>query len=87
MLQSLGPVKKLYEPQCNSVSRSTEQVYSCREWRQGHIWYLKSHAEPVLSEDRRQSVSRQPSFTYSEWTDDKVEEFHGPRSRARHPRL
>ncbi|XP_044126929.1 tyrosine-protein phosphatase non-receptor type 5 [Bufo gargarizans] len=39
------------------------------------IWYLKSHAEPVLSEDRRQSVSRQPSFTYSEWTDDKVEEF------------
>ncbi|XP_069824163.1 tyrosine-protein phosphatase non-receptor type 5 [Dendropsophus ebraccatus] len=39
------------------------------------IWYLKSHTEPVLSEDRRQSVSRQPSFTYSEWTDDKVEEF------------
>lgn len=39
------------------------------------IWYLKSHTEPVLSEDRRQSVSRQPSFTYSEWTDDRVEEF------------
>ncbi|XP_071975053.1 tyrosine-protein phosphatase non-receptor type 5 [Engystomops pustulosus] len=39
------------------------------------IWYLRSHTEPVLSEDRRQSVSRQPSFTYSEWTDDKVEEF------------
>ncbi|XP_066438624.1 tyrosine-protein phosphatase non-receptor type 5 [Eleutherodactylus coqui] len=39
------------------------------------IWYLKSHTAPVLSEDRRQSVSRQPSFTYSEWTDDKGEEF------------
>ncbi|XP_063802427.1 tyrosine-protein phosphatase non-receptor type 5 [Pseudophryne corroboree] len=39
------------------------------------VWYLKSHAEPVLSEDRRQSVSRQPSFTYSEWTDDKAEDF------------
>uniref|UniRef100_A0A8C5R4Q3 protein-tyrosine-phosphatase n=1 Tax=Leptobrachium leishanense TaxID=445787 RepID=A0A8C5R4Q3_9ANUR len=39
------------------------------------IWYLRSHSEPAFSEDRRQSVSRQPSFTYSEWTDDKTEEF------------
>ncbi|KAM4617890.1 tyrosine-protein phosphatase non-receptor type 5-like [Discoglossus pictus] len=39
------------------------------------IWYLKLHAGPVLSEDRRQSVSRQPSFTYSEWTEDKTEDF------------
>ncbi|NWH72926.1 PTN5 phosphatase, partial [Piaya cayana] len=27
-----------------------------------------------LQEDRRQSVSRQPSFTYSEWTEDKNED-------------
>ncbi|XP_078540184.1 tyrosine-protein phosphatase non-receptor type 5 isoform X1 [Lissotriton helveticus] len=42
------------------------------------VWYhLRAHTEPVLSlrEDRRESVSRQPSFTYSEWTDDKMEEF------------
>ncbi|XP_040183942.1 tyrosine-protein phosphatase non-receptor type 5 [Rana temporaria] len=39
------------------------------------VWYLKSHSGPALSDDRRQSVSRQPSFTYSEWTDDKVEDF------------
>ncbi|KAE8605903.1 hypothetical protein XENTR_v10010509 [Xenopus tropicalis] len=39
------------------------------------VWYLRASAEPVLSEDRRQSVSRQPSFTYSEWTDDKNEDF------------
>ncbi|XP_053304432.1 tyrosine-protein phosphatase non-receptor type 5 [Spea bombifrons] len=39
------------------------------------IWYLRSQSEPVFSDDRRQSVSRQPSFTYSEWTDDKTEEF------------
>ncbi|XP_068116975.1 tyrosine-protein phosphatase non-receptor type 5 [Hyperolius riggenbachi] len=39
------------------------------------VWYLKSHDEPVVSDDRRQSVSRQPSFTYSEWTDDKVEDY------------
>ncbi|MEE6499409.1 hypothetical protein FKM82_003438 [Ascaphus truei] len=28
-----------------------------------------------MSDDRRQSVSRQPSFTYSEWTDDITEDF------------
>ncbi|XP_069480265.1 tyrosine-protein phosphatase non-receptor type 5 [Ambystoma mexicanum] len=42
------------------------------------IWYhLRDHSEPPLSlhEDRRESVSRQPSFTYSEWTDDKMDEF------------
>nr|XP_033784716.1 tyrosine-protein phosphatase non-receptor type 5 isoform X2 [Geotrypetes seraphini] len=42
------------------------------------IWFhLRSSSEPDLSlhEDRRQSVSRQPSFTYSQWTDDKMEEF------------
>ncbi|XP_053576648.1 tyrosine-protein phosphatase non-receptor type 5 [Bombina bombina] len=39
------------------------------------IWYLRSHNQTILSEDRRQSVSRQPSFTYSEWTDDKTEDF------------
>ncbi|KAG8438408.1 hypothetical protein GDO86_008910 [Hymenochirus boettgeri] len=39
------------------------------------MWFLRSSTEPVLSEDRRQSVSRQPSFTYSEWTDDKNEDF------------
>lgn len=38
------------------------------------IWYLvKTPPDPPfpLQEDRRQSVSRQPSFTYSEWTEDK----------------
>ncbi|KAJ8343199.1 hypothetical protein SKAU_G00305280 [Synaphobranchus kaupii] len=30
---------------------------------------------PALSDDRRQSVSRQPSFTYSEWTDAKQDLF------------
>ncbi|OCT82157.1 hypothetical protein XELAEV_18024668mg [Xenopus laevis] len=39
------------------------------------VWYLRPSAEPALSEDRRQSVSRQPSFTYSEWTDDRNEDF------------
>ncbi|KAM9301850.1 tyrosine-protein phosphatase non-receptor type 5 [Gastrophryne carolinensis] len=39
------------------------------------VWYLKPPNEPILSDDRRQSISRQPSFTYSEWTDDKVEEY------------
>ncbi|MEE6499408.1 hypothetical protein FKM82_003438 [Ascaphus truei] len=39
------------------------------------IWYLRSHSAPVMSDDRRQSVSRQPSFTYSEWTDDITEDF------------
>ncbi|CAM5120479.1 unnamed protein product [Eretmochelys imbricata] len=41
------------------------------------IWYLvKTHPDPPfpLPEDRRQSVSRQPSFTYSEWTEDKNED-------------
>ncbi|XP_035251692.1 tyrosine-protein phosphatase non-receptor type 5-like [Anguilla anguilla] len=30
---------------------------------------------PALLDDRRQSVSRQPSFTYSEWTEAKQDEF------------
>ncbi|XP_036390559.1 tyrosine-protein phosphatase non-receptor type 5-like [Megalops cyprinoides] len=30
---------------------------------------------PVVLDDRRQSVSRQPSFTYSEWTDAKQDLF------------
>uniref|UniRef100_A0ABM5F8Q9 protein-tyrosine-phosphatase n=2 Tax=Pogona vitticeps TaxID=103695 RepID=A0ABM5F8Q9_9SAUR len=41
------------------------------------VWYLlKPHPDPLfpLREDRRQSVSRQPSFTYSEWTEDKNED-------------
>ncbi|XP_053249444.1 tyrosine-protein phosphatase non-receptor type 5 isoform X3 [Podarcis raffonei] len=41
------------------------------------IWYLlKTPPDPPfpLQEDRRQSVSRQPSFTYSEWTEDKTED-------------
>ncbi|XP_053922690.1 tyrosine-protein phosphatase non-receptor type 5 isoform X2 [Cuculus canorus] len=41
------------------------------------FWHLL-RARPDLSfplqEDRRQSVSRQPSFTYSEWTEDKNED-------------
>ncbi|KAM6275067.1 tyrosine-protein phosphatase non-receptor type 5 isoform 4-T6 [Porphyrio hochstetteri] len=44
---------------------------------QGEFWHLL-RARPdlpfPLQEDRRQSVSRQPSFTYSEWTDDKNED-------------
>ncbi|XP_034272810.1 tyrosine-protein phosphatase non-receptor type 5 isoform X1 [Pantherophis guttatus] len=38
------------------------------------VWHLvKAPPDPSfpLQEDRRQSVSRQPSFTYSEWTEDK----------------
>ncbi|XP_039206704.1 tyrosine-protein phosphatase non-receptor type 5 isoform X1 [Crotalus tigris] len=38
------------------------------------VWHLaKAPPEPQFpfQEDRRQSVSRQPSFTYSEWTEDK----------------
>ncbi|KPP65477.1 tyrosine-protein phosphatase non-receptor type 5-like [Scleropages formosus] len=31
---------------------------------------------PAFLEDRRQSVSRQPSFTYSEWTDPQQEDFY-----------
>ncbi|XP_019375241.1 PREDICTED: tyrosine-protein phosphatase non-receptor type 5 [Gavialis gangeticus] len=41
------------------------------------IWHLlKAQRDPAfpLPEDRRQSVSRQPSFTYSEWTEDKNED-------------
>lgn len=30
---------------------------------------------PAFPDDRRQSMSRQPSFTYSEWTDAKTEDF------------
>ncbi|XP_064921298.1 LOW QUALITY PROTEIN: tyrosine-protein phosphatase non-receptor type 5 [Columba livia] len=41
------------------------------------FWHLL-RARPDLTfplqEDRRQSVSRQPSFTYSEWTEDKNED-------------
>ncbi|XP_008105866.1 tyrosine-protein phosphatase non-receptor type 5 [Anolis carolinensis] len=41
------------------------------------VWYLVNPPpDPPfpLQEDRRQSVSRQPSFTYSEWTEDKNED-------------
>ncbi|XP_066488290.1 tyrosine-protein phosphatase non-receptor type 5 [Tiliqua scincoides] len=41
------------------------------------VWYfVKPPPDPPfpLQEDRRQSVSRQPSFTYSEWTEDKNED-------------
>ncbi|KAM9015218.1 tyrosine-protein phosphatase non-receptor type 5 isoform 2-T8 [Ara ararauna] len=41
------------------------------------FWHLlRAHPDPAfpLQEDRRQSVSRQPSFTYSEWTEDKNED-------------
>ncbi|KAG5270152.1 hypothetical protein AALO_G00189330 [Alosa alosa] len=30
---------------------------------------------PTFPDDRRQSMSRQPSFTYSEWTDAKTDDF------------
>lgn len=30
---------------------------------------------PAFPDDRRQSMSRQPSFTYSEWTDAKTGDF------------
>ncbi|XP_073898906.1 tyrosine-protein phosphatase non-receptor type 5 isoform X2 [Castor canadensis] len=42
------------------------------------VWhFLKARPEPptpLPPEDRRQSVSRQPSFTYSEWMEEKVED-------------
>lgn len=42
------------------------------------VWHLlRTPPEPPTSlppEDRRQSVSRQPSFTYSEWMEEKVED-------------
>ncbi|ELK24804.1 PREDICTED: tyrosine-protein phosphatase non-receptor type 5 isoform X1 [Myotis davidii] len=42
------------------------------------VWHLlRAHPEPptpLPPEDRRQSVSRQPSFTYSEWMEEKVED-------------
>ncbi|XP_042133173.1 tyrosine-protein phosphatase non-receptor type 5 isoform X1 [Peromyscus maniculatus bairdii] len=42
------------------------------------VWHLlKAPTEPpapLPPEDRRQSVSRQPSFTYSEWMEDKIED-------------
>ncbi|XP_062484132.1 tyrosine-protein phosphatase non-receptor type 5 isoform X4 [Pezoporus occidentalis] len=41
------------------------------------FWHLmRAHPDPAfpLQDDRRQSVSRQPSFTYSEWTEDKNED-------------
>uniref|UniRef100_H3AFE4 protein-tyrosine-phosphatase n=2 Tax=Latimeria chalumnae TaxID=7897 RepID=H3AFE4_LATCH len=44
----------------------------------GILYCLKAQkpAPPLpVPEDRRQSMSRQPSFTYSEWTDIKPEDF------------
>ncbi|XP_030805066.1 tyrosine-protein phosphatase non-receptor type 5 isoform X2 [Camarhynchus parvulus] len=41
------------------------------------VWHLlRAPPDPPfpVQEDRRQSVSRQPSFTYSEWTEDKNED-------------
>ncbi|XP_006892131.1 PREDICTED: tyrosine-protein phosphatase non-receptor type 5 [Elephantulus edwardii] len=42
------------------------------------VWHLlRTPPEPptqLTPEDRRQSVSRQPSFTYSEWMEEKVED-------------
>ncbi|XP_020938916.1 tyrosine-protein phosphatase non-receptor type 5 isoform X2 [Sus scrofa] len=42
------------------------------------VWYLlrapPEPPAPLPPEDRRQSVSRQPSFTYSEWMEEKVED-------------
>ncbi|XP_057605318.1 tyrosine-protein phosphatase non-receptor type 5 [Hippopotamus amphibius kiboko] len=42
------------------------------------VWHLvRTPAEPpapLPPEDRRQSVSRQPSFTYSEWMEERVED-------------
>ncbi|KAI1889868.1 hypothetical protein AGOR_G00167350 [Albula goreensis] len=37
---------------------------------------LAPQSVPSFPDDRRQSVSRQPSFTYSEWTDGKQDEFY-----------
>ncbi|XP_030622110.1 tyrosine-protein phosphatase non-receptor type 5 [Chanos chanos] len=36
---------------------------------------VPGHAS-AFTDDRRQSISRQPSFTYSEWTDAKQEDFY-----------
>ncbi|KAL0629213.1 Tyrosine-protein phosphatase non-receptor type 5 [Plecturocebus cupreus] len=42
------------------------------------VWHLlrtpPEPSTPLAPEDRRQSVSRQPSFTYSEWMEEKVED-------------
>lgn len=42
------------------------------------VWHLlkvpPEPPAPLPPEDRRQSVSRQPSFTYSEWMEEKVED-------------
>uniref|UniRef100_A0A8I3NYX2 protein-tyrosine-phosphatase n=1 Tax=Canis lupus familiaris TaxID=9615 RepID=A0A8I3NYX2_CANLF len=42
------------------------------------VWHLlrapPEPSTPLPPEDRRQSVSRQPSFTYSEWMEEKVED-------------
>ncbi|XP_070129528.1 tyrosine-protein phosphatase non-receptor type 5 isoform X1 [Equus caballus] len=42
------------------------------------VWHLlrapPEPSAPLPPEDRRQSVSRQPSFTYSEWMEEKVED-------------
>ncbi|XP_011792862.1 PREDICTED: tyrosine-protein phosphatase non-receptor type 5 isoform X1 [Colobus angolensis palliatus] len=42
------------------------------------VWHLlrtpPEPPTPLSPEDRRQSVSRQPSFTYSEWMEEKVED-------------
>ncbi|KAG5849220.1 hypothetical protein ANANG_G00107650 [Anguilla anguilla] len=37
---------------------------------------LAPGSSPGFPDDRRQSMSRQPSFTYSEWTDGKQDEFY-----------
>ncbi|MBN3300851.1 PTN5 phosphatase, partial [Amia calva] len=45
----------------------------------GILYCLKTLAPgspPPFPDDRRQSMSRQPSFTYSEWTDAKQEDFY-----------
>nr|XP_015193639.1 PREDICTED: tyrosine-protein phosphatase non-receptor type 5 isoform X1 [Lepisosteus oculatus] len=43
----------------------------------GILYCLRTIAPgiPAFPDDRRQSMSRQPSFTYSEWTDGKQEDF------------
>ncbi|XP_043938789.1 tyrosine-protein phosphatase non-receptor type 5 isoform X2 [Protopterus annectens] len=46
--------------------------------REEVLYYLKAlnpEPQPTLPDDRRQSVSRQPSFTYSEWTDAAADDF------------
>uniref|UniRef100_UPI00398EBCB5 tyrosine-protein phosphatase non-receptor type 5 n=1 Tax=Pristiophorus japonicus TaxID=55135 RepID=UPI00398EBCB5 len=44
----------------------------------GILYCLKTVARQFPSETRRQSVSRQPSFTYSEWPEEKMDETTEP---------